>query len=193
MACLTANAASSATATRAVHHSAGEAIESTASMTPPVTKAAPGQSAPARRPPRSDSAPWSAGSTRAAASQAANPTGRFTKKIQCQLAYSTSRPPMISPADAPTAPVKANPPIARPCSAGSSNSRTIMPRVTAVTIAAPAPWTKRAAMSIPGPAASPHASDAATKTAIPVRNIRFRPNKSPSLPLSSSSPPNATW
>ena len=155
-------------------------------MTPPVARAAPGQSAPARRP-----MPRSAGSTRHAASQATSPTGRFTKKIQCQLAYCTSRPPAISPADAPTAPVKANAPIARPCSAGWANSRTIMPRVTAEAIAAPAPWTNRAAISIAGPAASPHASEARTNTAIPARNIRLRPSRSPSRPLSSSSPPKA--
>ena len=160
-------------------------------MTPPVTRPAPGQSAPARRPLSPGSTSWSAGSTRHAASQAAAPTGRFTKKIQCQLAYCTSSPPMISPADAPTAPVKANAPIARPWSAGRSNSRTIMPRVTADAIAAPAPWTNLAAISIPGPAARPHASEAATKTAIPARNIRFRPSRSPSRPLSSSRPPKA--
>ena len=58
-------------------------------------------------------------------------------------------------------------------------------------MAAPAPWANRAAMSIPGPVASPHASEARVNTAMPARNMRLRPTRSPSRPLSSSRPPNA--
>ena len=182
----TANPASRATATTPAHQSACEAIAKTPDMIPEVASSAPGTSAPARRP-----RPRSAGSTRHAASQATRPTGRFTKKIQCQFAYCTSRPPMMSPADAPAAPVKANAPIALVCSPGAGNSRTIMPSVTADTSAAPVPWANRAAISIAGPAARPQTSEARTNTAIPARNIRLRPSRSPRRPLSRSNPPKA--
>ena len=158
----------------------------TASMTPEVASSAPIPSAPARRP-----SPASPDSTRQPASAVAAPTGRFTKKIQCQLAYCTSSPPRIRPADAPTAPVNANAPIALPCSAGESKSLTIIPRVTADAMAAPPPCTNLAAISIQGATARPQASEARTNTAIPARNSRLRPSRSPSRPPSSSSPPKA--
>ena len=98
---------------------------------------------------------------------------------------------MIRPAEAPTAPTKENAPIARRCSSGWVNSRTIMPSVTDDAIAPPMPCTNLAAISVPGPAASPQASEARVNTARPARNMRLRPSRSPSLPLSSSRPPNA--
>ncbi len=39
----------------------------------------------------------------------------------------------------------------------------------AMIIAAPTPWTARAAMSAPGPGAAPHSALAAVKTAKPAR------------------------
>ena len=45
------------------------------------------------------------------------------------------------------------------------------------------PWSTRAAMSQPAPGASPHASDARVKPAMPTRNIRRRPSRSPRRPL----------
>jgi hypothetical protein len=181
-----ANPASRAIARRPVHQSADRAMAKTPSMTPAVASSAPSPSAPWPRP-----RPGSPGRVLAAARPASSPTGRFTKKIQCQLAYWTSKPPATRPAEAPTAPVKANAPMARACFLGSVKSRTSMPSATADTRAAPAPWTNRAAMSIPGLAASPHASEARVNSASPARNIRLRPSRSPSLPPSSSSPPKA--
>ncbi len=48
--------------------------------------------------------------------------------------------------------------------------------------AAPRPWARRAAMSIPGPVATAQNAEAATKTATPATNSRRRPRRSPSRP-----------
>jgi len=50
----------------------------------------------------------------------------------------------------------------------------------AITIAAPAPCTDRAAISVPVPGASAHAADASENTDNPTTNTRRRPNRSPS-------------
>jgi hypothetical protein len=82
-------------------------------------------------------------------------------------------------------------PIAFAISRGCGNIVTIIPRITAELIAPPMPWTKRAAISTPCDCASPQASEAKVKTAIPAMNSRLRPSRSPSRPASSSRPPNA--
>lgn len=119
------------------------------------------------------------------------PIGTLTKKIQCQPTISVRTPPRISPMEAPAAPTKLNAPMALACSRGSRNRVTIMPRLTAVTIAPPMPWANRAAISIAGPTDSPHSSDATVKAASPARNMRLRPMRSPRRPASSSKLPNA--
>jgi len=48
--------------------------------------------------------------------------------------------------------------------------------------AAPTPWTTRAATSTDASGAAAHATEVMTKTAIPMVNIRRRPNMSPSRP-----------
>ncbi len=53
------------------------------------------------------------------------------------------------------------------------------------------PWANRAAISIAGPADSPHSSDATVKAASPDRNMRLRPMRSPRRPASSSRLPKA--
>ena len=58
-------------------------------------------------------------------------------------------------------------------------------------IAAPRPWTARAAISAPIEPAKPQTSDAAEKRAIPIMNMRRRPSRSPARPPSSRKPPNA--
>ena len=49
-----------------------------------------------------------------------------------------------------------------------------------MSIAAPAPWTARAAISQPMPGASAEPADATVNSAIPATNSRRRPNLSPS-------------
>ena len=57
------------------------------------------------------------GMTSAAKTIAARPIGTFTKKIQCQLPYVTSRPPMVGPTAAAAVPSAPHRPTAMPCSA----------------------------------------------------------------------------
>ncbi len=121
---------------------AGPTIVYTASIKALVISAAPGTSAPARRP-----MPGSSGTSRRAASAVATPIGRFTKKIQCQLIDCVSTPPASRPTDPPAEATNANTPIAFACSRASRNIVTIIPRITAEVIAPPMPWTKRAATS----------------------------------------------
>ena len=158
----------------------------TASIIAAVISSAPGTSMPARRP-----APRSRPMTRTAQAAVIAPTGRLTKKIQCQFSTWVRIPPASSPTAAPAEATKANTPIARACSRGPGNMVTIMPRITAEVIAPPVPCANRAAMSIPWFTASPHASEATVNTASPARNTSRRPARSPSRPASSSSPANA--
>ena len=72
-------------------------------------------------------------------------------------------------------------PIAVPrCRAG--NVAVMIESVAGFISAAPTPCTTRAPISISGPPASPHASDAAVNTARPATNISRRPSRSASLP-----------
>ena len=57
--------------------------------------------------------------------------------------------------------------------------------------AAPRPWTKRAAMSIPSPEAKPQTSEDAVNSAMPARNRRARPTRSPRRPPSNRKEPKA--
>ena len=68
---------------------------------------------------------------------------------------------------------------------------TIMPRITAEVIAPPTPCTNLATTSIPWLLERPHSSEATVKIASPARNTHRRERRSPSLPASSSKPPNA--
>jgi hypothetical protein len=147
---------------------------------------APGASAPRSRP-----IPASGSIIRRASSAVASPSGTLTKKIQCQSIACVITPPASSPTEPPAEATNAYTPIARACSRGLGNIVTIMPRITAEVIAPPTPCTKRAPTSTALLPASPHSSEASVKTAIPARNIRRRPIRSPRRPASSSSPPKA--
>ena len=146
---------------------------------------------PARRRRRAGRGPPPARSSARPSSHAATPIGTLTKKIQCQSSAWVSTPPASRPIDAPAEATNEKTPIAFPCSPGSGNIVTIMPRITAELSAPPTPWMKRAAISISGEPDSPHSSEASVKTARPARKIVRRPIRSPSRPASSSRPPNA--
>src|SRR5919106_1545391 len=68
----------------------------TPSISPPVSSAAPGTSAPALRP-----TPSRASTSRSASSAVATPIGTLMKKIQCQLIASVSAPPASRPIEPP--------------------------------------------------------------------------------------------
>ena len=100
------------------------------------------------------------------------PIGTLMKKIQCQLIASVSTPPASSPIEPPAEATNPYTPIAFACSRGSGNIVTIIPRMTAEASAPPAPWMKRAAISIPWLCATAHSSEATVNTARPIRKTR---------------------
>ena len=102
------------------------------------------------------------------------PTGTLTKKIQCQLALSVRRPPTSGPIASARAETPAQMPIAVPRCRGG-NVAAMIDSVAGFISAAPAPCATRAAMSISPVVESPHAREAAVKTAIPTTNRSRRP------------------
>ena len=118
------------------------------------------------------------------------PTGTLMKKIQCQLIASVSTPPASRPIEPPAEATKPYTPIAFACSRGSGNIVTIIPSTTAEVSAPPTPCTKRAPISMPWLGATAHSTEAAVKTARPIRKILRCPIRSPRRPASSSRPPN---
>ena len=83
-------------------------------------------------------------------------------------------------------------PIAFARSAGSVKSVIISDSATAETTAPPTPWTALAATRTPCEFASPQPTEARVKSAIPIRNSRRWPKRSPSRPPSSRKPPKVS-
>ena len=83
-------------------------------------------------------------------------------------------------------------PIAFARSAGSVKMFMINDSDTAETTAPASPCTARAVISSSCEFARPHASDATVKAAMPSRNSRRCPYKSPSRPPSSRKPPKVS-
>ena len=108
------------------------------------------------------------------------PIGTFSQKIHCQEAPSTTAPPtsgpmaMARPPTAPQAP-SASPRLAGGTAADSSVS------VSGMRMAAPTPWTARAATSSPMPEASAAAAEPTVNRPRPITNSRRRPYRSPSV------------
>ena len=107
------------------------------------------------------------------------PIGTFSQKIHCQLMPSTIAPPTTGPiATARPAMPPHAPRIAPRFSLGAASARIVS--VSGVTIAAPTPWSARAATSISMPVESAARTEAAVKIDIPITNMRLRPKRSPS-------------
>ena len=92
----------------------------------------------------------------------------------------------------PPAMTNPNTPIAFVRSAASVKRVMISESATAETTAPPTPCTARAATSMPWLVESPQTTEAAVKSAIPARNIRRCPNRSPRRPPRSRKPPNVS-
>ncbi len=92
----------------------------------------------------------------------------------------------------PPAATKPKTPIALARSAVSVNRLIISESETAETTAPPRPCTARAATRTSCEPASPQAIDAIVKSAIPIRNIRRWPSRSPSRPPSRRKPPKVS-
>jgi hypothetical protein len=118
-------------------------------------------------------------------------TGRLIAKISRQDTAWTSHPPRNGPIAVATPDSPDQAPIALPRSAGR-NDASMMARLPGVSSAAPTPCRARAAIRNAEPAANPHSSEDSANHVTPVRKIRFRPYRSPSVPANSSSPARAS-
>ena len=156
-------------------------------MSDAVTSSEPSQSTP-----RSIPSPLSSRISARPSANVATPIGRLTKNTQCQLSASVSNPPASRPSEPPATDTNTYALIARPRSAASGNSVTMIARITDAWAAAPTPWSRRAPISAPCDGATPHSSDATVKTTRPERNTRRRPSRSPSRPASRSRLPKVT-
>ena len=111
--------------------------------------------------------------------------GTLSQKIHCQERPSTTAPPTTGPRATARPLTPPQMPSARPRRAGDTAPDRIV-SVSGVTIAPPTPCRARAAISQPMLGASAAAAEPSVKTARPTRNMRLRPNRSPSAaPVSS--------
>ena len=113
------------------------------------------------------------------------------KKIARQPSAAISAPPTSGPPDSATDAPAAQSPTARERSAGAGKAWLSRISEHGTRIAAPRPWTARAATSTPRPGARPHAADAAVNSAKPATNTRRAPTRSPSAPAERMNAANA--
>jgi len=119
-------------------------------------------------------------------------SGGFTRNTARHDKYWVSKPPATIPAVAPAAVVACQIARAR-FRAGPSGFEVVSSDSAAGETNAPAaPWTMRAAMSISGHWARPHASDATANSTRPAASSRRRPSRSASRPPASNSEPNVS-
>jgi hypothetical protein len=110
------------------------------------------------------------------------------KKIHSQPSPSTRGPPMSQAVVAPMPPRAPQNPRALLRSEPSSKVVVMIESAVGVMIAAPTPWTARAAISASSDQAIPQRSDAAVKKTSPTIKTRRRPSRSAALPPSRSRP-----
>ena len=97
---------------------------------------------------------------------AASPIGTLTQKIQCQSRPSVTAPPTSGPLAMATPAMPPQIPTMAPRRAGG-NAAVRMVRLSGMMVAAPRPWTARAATSRPAVGARAQAADAAVNSANP--------------------------
>ena len=120
------------------------------------------------------------------------PIGTLTHRTHSQPTYSVRTPPSSTPA-APPAPATA--PQTPSALLRSEPSRKVVVTIESAAgerIAAPRPWTARAAISVPSLSAKPPAREASAKSTSPPMNTRRRPSRSASRPPSSRKPPKVS-
>ena len=149
------------------------------------TAPTPSMRQPDRRPPSPPGTVPRRGRTATPAARAARMTGTLMRKIQRQLAP-TSSPPSTGPPPAATPPTPAHIPTAVPrCRGGNTDSAS--PREVGISTAAPAACSARQAISAGSPGATAHPSDATPNTTSPARKNSRRPMPSAARPAGSSS------
>ena len=120
---------------------------------------------------------------------ATTPIGTLIQNTADQSTCSVRKPPSSGPIARPRPEMPAQIPIAcGSCLRG--NAATMIDSDSGFSIAAPTPWTARDVISWVSDVDSAHAADERVKIARPSRKIRFRPNRSPSLPPSRISDAN---
>ncbi len=129
--------------------------------------------------------------TRTATRNPAMPIGTLRKNTDSQPKFSTIQPPRVGPSASATPETPAQIPIALARSSGG-NVTVRIESVPGISIAAPMPCRTRKTISWLLVDDSPEPSDASVKIVRPVRKIRFRPNRSPSVPPVRSSDANAS-
>lgn len=114
------------------------------------------------------------------------PAGTLSQKIHGQEMPCTTAPPSSGPSGTASPVTAVNVPSTRGRSAGG-NATLSSASATGITMAAPAPWTARAAINHPAPVARAHAADAAVNNPRPAMNTRRRPSRSPAAAAGISS------
>ena len=118
---------------------------------------------------------------RSASAMDTTPIGRLMRKIQRQLAASTTRPPRLGPIAVASPLTPPQMPMAAPrLSAG--NTAATMLKVLGIIAAPPSPCTTRKATSSSMLGARPQASDESVKSAMPATKSSRRPYRSPRRP-----------
>ena len=113
------------------------------------------------------------------------PNGTLIRKIQCQVAISTSTPPRTGPSAEDTSAITAISARPRPrCSGG--NTSTVIAKPSGARMPAPAPWITLKMTSHSTDQAVAHSADPIVKTVRPMMKKRLRPNWSASRPMDTS-------
>ncbi len=117
---------------------------------------------------------------------------RFTYRHQRQDSAWVSAPPSSRPTEAPPPAIAPKMPNALGRSGESAKVTVNRDSADGASRAPKMPWKARAVTSIAKDWARPPTKDAAEKPIRPAMNVHLRPNRSPSLPPSSSRLPNAS-
>ena len=113
------------------------------------------------------------------------PKGTLIRKIQCQLATSTSTPPRTGPSAEDTSAITAIRASPRPrCSGGKTS--TVIANPSGARMPAPAPWITRNTTSHSIDHDTAHSAEPTVKTVKPMMKKRLRPNWSASRPIETS-------
>jgi len=110
---------------------------------------------------------------------ASSPIGTLIQKIHCHAIPCVIAPPTTGPTVAASPVTPPYTPSAHPRRSGG-NAAFSSASASGMTSAAPAPWTARAAISVPTEGASAHATEARLNNASPAANTARRPSRSPS-------------
>ncbi len=131
------------------------------------------------------------GSTRMPATSTTASTGRLIRNTEPHQKLFSSAPPTIGPSAIPPALIPVQMPIAVVRSLGSVNTFRMIDRVDGMIVAPAMPSRPRLTISISALLAYAVSADATPNAPVPISSSRFRPIRSPTLPIVTSSPASA--